>query len=64
MIPEQWTCSLTAKNGRFKKRQEKWKKGLWTPDPHMDGGNRKKAIVYNTKGGKEKEEKKKKTLKS
>ena len=24
-------------------------KGLSTPDPHVDGGNGKKAIVYNTK---------------
>ena len=28
------------------------KKGLLTPDPHVDGGNGKKAIVYNTKKGK------------
>ena len=25
------------------------KKGLPTPDPHVDGGDGKKAIVYNTK---------------
>ena len=34
------------------------KKRLSTPDPHMDGGNGKKAMVYNTKrekkGGREK----------
>ena len=24
-------------------------KGLSTPNPHVDGGNGKKAIVYNTK---------------
>ena len=24
-------------------------KGLPTPDPHVDGGNGKKIIVYNTK---------------
>ena len=24
-------------------------KGLSTPNPHVDGGNDKKAIVYNTK---------------
>ena len=24
-------------------------KGLPTPNPHVDGGNGKKAIVYNTK---------------
>ena len=29
-------------------------KGLRTPDPHVDGGNGKKTIVYNTK--KEKKE--------
>ena len=34
-------------------------KGLPTPDPHVDGGNGKKAIVYNTK--KRKKEKKKET---
>ena len=28
------------------------KKGLPPPDPHVDGGNGKKAIVYNTKKGK------------
>ena len=28
------------------------KKGLSTPDPHVDGENGKKAIVYNTKKGK------------
>ena len=28
------------------------KKGLPTLDPHVDGGNGKKDIVYNTKGGK------------
>ena len=27
-------------------------KGLSTPNPHVDGENGKKAIVYNTKGGK------------
>ena len=32
-------------------------KGLSTPNPHVDGGNGKKAIVYNTKGRKEKEKK-------
>ena len=30
------------------------KKGLPTPDPHMDGGNGKKVIVYNTKKEKKK----------
>ena len=31
---------------------------LSTPNPHMDGGKSKKAIVYNTKEEKEKEEEK------
>ena len=35
------------------------KKGLSTADPHVDGGNGKKVIVYNTKEGKKKKEKKK-----
>ena len=41
------------------------KKGLSTPDPHVDGGNGKKAMVYNTKrekkegGGKERERERK-----
>ena len=30
-------------------------KELSTPNPHVDGGKGKKAIVYNTKGKKEKE---------
>ena len=34
------------------------KKGLPTPDPHVDGENGKKAIVYNTKKGKECKKKK------
>ena len=44
--------------------QEKWKKGLSTPDPHVDGGNGKKAIAYNTKEGKKKGRQKKKTKKN
>ena len=35
-----------------KKGKRSRKKGLPTPDPHVDGGNGKKAIVYNTKKGK------------
>ena len=38
-------------DSRKGKRSEK-KKRLPTPDPHVDGGNGKKAIVYNTKKGK------------
>ena len=32
-------------------------KRLSTPDPHVDGGNGKKVIVYNKKKGKRVEEK-------
>ena len=35
-----------------RKDKRSGKKGLLTLDPHVDGGNGKKAIVYNTKGGK------------
>ena len=35
-------------------------KGLPTPDPHMDGGNGVKTIVYNTKKERKKGRKKKK----
>ena len=38
-----------------RKDKRNGEKGLSTPNPHVDGGNGKKAIVYNTK-----EEKKKK----
>ena len=34
-------------------------KGLPTPDPHVDGGNGKKTIVYNTKKEKKREDGKK-----
>ena len=34
-------------------------KGLPTPDPHVDGGNGKKAIVYNTKKEKKEDTQKK-----
>ena len=36
-------------------------KGLPIPDPHVDGGNGKNAIVYNTKKRKKEEKKKKQT---
>ena len=35
-----------------RKGKRSGKKGLSTLDPHVDGGNGKKVIVYNTKGGK------------
>ena len=45
------------------------KKELSTPNPHVDGGKGKKAIVYNTKEKKKKEKEERKrrggcTLKS
>ena len=36
-------------------------KGLSTPNPHVDGGNGKKTIVYNTKEEKKEEKHKEKT---
>ena len=39
------------------------KKGLPPPDPHLDGGNDKKAIVYNTKERKKEEDEKKQSEK-
>ena len=35
-----------------RKGKRSGKKGIPTLDPHVDGGNDKKVIVYNTKGGK------------
>ena len=43
-----------------KKNGEKW---LSTPNPHVNGGNGKKAIIYNTKEGKRKGDRKKKRKK-
>ena len=48
-----------------RKGKRSGKKGLSTPDPHVDEGNGKKAMVYNTKrekkeGEAEKERKKEK----
>ena len=47
-----------------RKGERSRKKGLPPPDPHVNGGNGKKAIVYNTKkrekkGGREKKGKRK-----
>ena len=39
-------------DSRKGKRDEE--KGLSTPNPHVDGGNGNKAIVYNTKEGERK----------
>ena len=43
-----------------RKGKRSGKKRLPTPDPHVDGGNGKKAIVYNTKRKKRKKKKKRK----
>ena len=40
-----------------RKDKKSRKKRLPTPDPHVDGRNGKKAIVYNKKKGKRVEEK-------
>ena len=48
-------------DSRKGKRDEE--KGLSTPNPHVDGGNSKKAIVYSTKEGKKKGGQKKKKTK-
>ena len=54
-----------------RKGKRSGKKGLSTPDPHVDGGNGKKAMVYNTKrkkkekdGKKEREKEKEKKEKT
>ena len=39
-----------------RKDKRNGEKGLSTPNPHVDGGNGKKAIVYNTKEEKKKKE--------
>ena len=44
-----------------RKDKRKEEKGLSTPNPHVDGGNGKKAIVYNTKEEKKEGGQKKKT---
>ena len=41
---------------------ENREKGLPTPDPHVDGGNGVKTIVYNTKKDSKKGRQKKKIL--
>ena len=46
-----------------RKGKRSGKKRLSTPDPHVDGKNGKKAIVYNTKEGKNDGWRKKKTKK-
>ena len=43
-----------------RKNKRSGEKGLSTPDPHVDGENGRKAMVYNTKRKKKKERGKKK----
>ena len=50
MNSEHAALQLRMEDSRKGKRSGK--KGLSTPDPHVDGENGKKAIVYNTKEGK------------
>ena len=46
-----------------RKDKRSGEKGLSTPDPHVDGENGKKAMVYNTKRERKNEGKKKKEKK-
>ena len=46
-----------------RKDKRNGEKGLSTPNPHVDGGNGKKAIVYNTKEEKKEERKTEKKTK-
>ena len=46
-----------------RKDKRSGEKGLSTPDPHVDGENGKKAMVYNTKRERKNERKKKKEKK-
>ena len=55
MNSEHTALQLRMEDSRKDKRDGE--KGLSTPNPHVDEGNDKKAIVYNTKGRKEKEKK-------
>ena len=43
--------------------RENREKGLTTPDPHVDGGNGVKTIIYNTKNDSKKGTQEKKTRK-
>ena len=54
---EHAALQLRMEGSRKGKRSRE--KGLPTPDPHVDGGNGKKAIVYNTKKRKKGETRKK-----
>ena len=52
MNSEQAALQLKMEGSR--KGKENKEKGLPTPDPHVDGGNDVKTIVYNTKKDKKK----------
>ena len=45
-----------------RKDKKDGEKGLSTPNPHVDGGNGKKIIVYNTKEEKKRREDRKEKL--
>ena len=57
MNSEHAALQLRMEDSRKGKRSGK--KGLSTPDPHVDGGNGKKAMVYNTKREKKETEEEK-----
>ena len=63
MNSEHAALQLRMEDSRKDKRNGE--KGLSTPNPHVDGGNGKKFIVYNTKEEKKegKKRKRKKRLK-
>ena len=56
-------AALQVRMEDSRKGKRSGKKGLPTLDPHVDGGNGKKGIVYNTKGGKKWGDRKKTTKK-
>ena len=53
-------AALQLKMEGSRKGKGNKEKGLPTPDPHMDGGNGVKTIVYNTKKYKKKRRQKRK----
>ena len=61
MNSEQSALQLRMEDSRKSKRSRK--KGLPPPDPHVEGGNGKKAIVYNTRKKKNREKKEQKEKK-
>ena len=64
VIPEQWAGSLPAKDGRFKRRQEGWRKRTLNAKSHVGDEKDKRAIVYKTKEKEEKRIRPKKIIKA